>query len=87
MRPDRDGSRDTTFHDVVARFRRTVGAVFSGYWPEVLRAVELLAPLSLFREPGPPSQVSPDRRPSRDRRHPGPVKRPSEQTIESAFLR
>jgi hypothetical protein len=57
LRPSRDGSRDTTFHDVVARFRRTVEA-WPGFSPGLPRAVELLAPLSPARVATPSLQTT-----------------------------
>lgn len=86
MSPGRGGSRDTTFHDVVARFRRTVRKD-PGFSPGSLRAIELLTPLSPARGSAPPSQTTAVHRASRDRRGPVPVKRPDQRTIGSAFLR
>jgi hypothetical protein len=72
LRPSRDGARDTTFHDVVARFRRTV-ETGPGCSPGLLRAVELLAPLSrvlVMSRRRSQATVTPGTR--RDRRHPSP---------------
>jgi hypothetical protein len=71
LRPSRDGSKDTTFHDVVARFRRTVEGG-PGFSPGVLRAVELLAPRHSPVNPRRPCRRPWTRRASRDRRHPSP---------------
>jgi len=60
LRPSRDGSRDTTFHDVVVRFRRTVEArpgirrgcfVQSSFWHPCRPFVRRHAVLADDREP------------------------------------
>jgi len=68
LRPSRDGARDTTFHDVVARFRRTVEAspvvrrgsfVRSSFWHPCRSPVSVTPPLQATVipscEPRPPS--------------------------------
>jgi hypothetical protein len=87
LRPSRDGSRDTTFHDVVARFRRIAGTV-----PRVLaggapcnRASD--TPVARTSDHDHPRRQPVNRHPSQDRRPPGPVKGPNDWTIRSAFLR